>query len=63
VTIEVVRRLAREALCAGTVAGLAMIPFAALFPSLGLRVPEDGTCASRIRTARLMAAARIKKTP
>jgi hypothetical protein len=42
VTIAGVLRLAREALRAGTVAGLAMIPFAALFRSLGLRVNEYG---------------------
>lgn len=34
--------LAREALRSGTLAGLAMIPFAALFQSLGLRVNEYG---------------------
>jgi len=34
--------LAREALRSGTLAGLAMIPFAALFEFLGLRVNEYG---------------------
>jgi uncharacterized membrane protein YagU involved in acid resistance len=34
--------LARDALRSGTIAGLAMIPFAALFQSLGLRVNEYG---------------------
>lgn len=34
--------LAREALRSGTIAGLAMIPFAALFQFLGLRVNEYG---------------------
>ena len=34
--------LARDALRSGTIAGLAMIPFAALFQFLGLRVNEYG---------------------
>ncbi len=35
-------KLVREALRTGTIAGLAMIPFAALFQRLGLRVNEYG---------------------
>jgi uncharacterized membrane protein YagU involved in acid resistance len=34
--------IAREALRAGTIAGLAMIPFAAMFRALGLRINEYG---------------------
>jgi hypothetical protein len=34
--------LIREALCSGTIAGLAMIPFAAVFGAFGLRVNEYG---------------------
>lgn len=40
--LDRVRALVREALRAGTVAGLAMIPFAAVFRFRGLRVNEYG---------------------
>jgi len=42
VTRDLLRPLTREALRAGTVAGLAMIPFAAAFRFFGLRVNEYG---------------------
>jgi uncharacterized membrane protein YagU involved in acid resistance len=40
--MSTVSSLAREALRTGTIAGLAMIPFAGLFRSFGLRVNEYG---------------------